>query len=240
MNPTLSIVIPVYNEEKIITSSLPPIFDLAIPKEVIVINDGSSDRTGVILSELQTKYDFKLINQPINRGKGAAIRRGLEEINGDYFIICDADAEYEAADIAMMFEEIKKSATEIGAAENSPINPEKSALYGSRFLDKPGLSFHRLVNGFLTVLTNILFNSRLTDMETCFKMIPTAALKEIKLSGERFEIEPIITTQLLKNGYVIKEVPIGYSRRGYKDGKKISPRDGLIAVSTLFRERFKR
>lgn len=227
MDTRLSIIIPIYNEEKIAAASLPLIFDLNINKEVIVVNDGSSDKTPAILRELKSRYDFNLINQPTNRGKGAAIRRGLEEIKGDYFIICDADAEYEAADIIKMFEEIKKTS-------------EKYALYGSRFLKQPGFSFHRSVNGFLTVLTNILFGSKLTDMETCFKMIPANALKEIRLSGERFEIEPIITAQLLKNGYEIREIPINYHRRGYKDGKKISPRDGLIAILTLFKEKFNR
>lgn len=225
MDPMLSIIIPVYNEERIIASSLPPVFELPIRKEVIVVNDGSSDKTPAILSELQDRYDFKLINQPANRGKGAAIRRGAEDISGDYFIICDADAEYRAEDIVMMFDEIKKL-------------PIRTALYGSRYLGKPGFGFLRSVNKFLTVLTNMLFGSKLTDMETCFKMIPSAALKEIELAGERFEIEPIITARLLKRGYAIKEVPISYSRRGYKDGKKISPRDGLTAVMTLFKERF--
>ncbi len=229
MSSLLSIIIPIYNEEKIAAASLPLIFDLAIDKEVIVINDGSSDETPKILNDLKDKYNFKLINQPTNRGKGAAIRRGLEEISGDYFIICDADAEYEAQDIIKMFQKINME----NQAENN-----KSALYGSRFLNKPGFSFHRLVNGFLTTLTNILFSSHLTDMETCFKMIPAKALKDIKLSGERFEIEPIITAQLLKNGYTIKEMPIRYKRRGYKNGKKISPRDGLIAITTLFKEKF--
>ena len=225
MDPMLSIIIPVYNEERIIASSLPPVFELPIRKEVIVVNDGSSDRTPAILAGLESKYDFRLIDQPSNRGKGAAIRRGAEEIHGDYFIICDADAEYRAEDIVMMFSEMKKL-------------PAKTALYGSRYLGKPGFGFLRSVNKFLTLLTKVLFRSKLTDMETCFKMVPSAALKEIELSGDRFEIEPIITARLLKRGYAIKEVPIGYSRRGYKDGKKISPRDGLTAVMTLFKERF--
>jgi len=225
MNPTLSIIVPVYNEQNIVATSLPPIFDLPLDKEVIVVNDGSSDKTPEMLSGLKDKYEFTLINQEKNRGKGAAIRRGLEAIQGDYFIICDADLEYDPADIAKLLAAIK-------------LQDQKSALYGSRFLNKSGLSFHRLVNKFLTRLTNILFGSRLTDMETCFKMIPAEALKEIRLSGERFEIEPIITAQLLKNGYVIHELPINYRRRGYKEGKKINPRDGLIAILALFKEKF--
>ncbi len=224
MESRLSIIVPIYNEERIAAISLPRIFDLAVNKEVIVVDDGSSDKTPEILKEMKLRHDFRLISQPVNRGKGAAIRRGLEEISGDYFIICDADTEYDPADIIPMFKEIKEGAG-------------RCALYGSRFLDKPGFSFHRAVNGFLTCLTNALFGSSLTDMETCFKLIPATALKEIRLKGERFEIEPIITAQLLKNGYRIKELPISYDRRSYKDGKKISPRDGLIAMITLLKER---
>ncbi|MFA6194250.1 MAG: glycosyltransferase family 2 protein [Patescibacteria group bacterium] len=224
MESKISIIVPIYNEERTVAISLPRIFALPLEKEVIVIDDGSSDKTPEILAGLKSNYDFRLISQPINRGKGAAIRRGLEKISGDYFIICDADIEYDPADIVPMFKGIKEGAG-------------RCALYGSRFLDRPGSSFHRTINGFLTGLTNLLFGSNLTDMETCFKLIPAAALKEIRLSGERFEIEPIITAQLLKNGYRIKEMPISYNRRGYKDGKKISPRDGLTAILALFKER---
>jgi glycosyltransferase involved in cell wall biosynthesis len=225
MNPTLSIIIPIYNEENIAATSLPLIFDLPLDKEVIVVNDGSSDKTPLILADLKARYNFQLINQPLNKGKGSAIRHGLQEITGKYFTICDADSEYNPDDIIQMLAAIKQKG-------------DKAVLYGSRFLNKSGRSFHCLVNKFLTGLTNTLFGSRLTDMETCFKMIPSAALQKIKLSGERFEIEPIITAQLLKNGYTIYEIPIDYRRRGYKEGKKISPRDGLIAVFTLFKERF--
>ena len=110
-------------------------------------------------------------------------------------------------------------------------------IYGSRFLARRTISFHYLVNNFLTQLTNWLFASQLTDMETCFKLIPATALKNINLSGKRFEIEPEITAQLLKAGYQIKEFPINYFRRGYKEGKKIKARDGLLAIKTLIKER---
>ncbi len=228
MGPVLSIIIPVYNEEKIVAQSLPPIFNLKITKQVIIVNDGSTDETLKIIKNLESQYSFTLINQTLNKGKGAAIRRGLEEIRGDYFIIYDADSEYNAGDVTMMFDYINK--------ENNL--SKKLVLYGSRFLEKSELSFHYIVNTFLTKLTNFLFSSKLTDMETCLKMIPSSALNEIKLSGKGFEIEPIITAQLLKNNYIIKEVPISYNRRSYKDGKKIKAKDGFIAVLTLFKERF--
>lgn len=226
MNDKLSIIVPVYNEESLIPVSLPEIFDLAINKEVIVIDDGSNDKTPKILRDFKNKYEFTLITQTHNQGKGAAVKRGLEEIKGAYFIICDADLEYDPQDIILLFSKAKNL-------------PNKTAIYGSRFKNHHPLSFHYFVNRFLTLLTNILFGSRLTDMETCFKLIPVDALEKIKLSGQRFEIEPEITAQLLKKGYKIIESPINYKRRGYTDGKKITALDGLLAVKTLFIERIK-
>ncbi|NCN22009.1 glycosyltransferase family 2 protein [Candidatus Falkowbacteria bacterium] len=235
MRPVLSIIIPVYNEEEIVAQSLPPIFNLKMIKQIIIVNDGSTDKTLKIIKDLKSQYNFTLINQDLNRGKGAAVKRGLEEIRGDYFIIYDADSEYNASDIAMMFDYIIQE-KEKQLAENNI--SKKFVLYGSRFLEKSELSFHYIVNTFLTKLTNFLFSSKLTDMETCLKMIPSSALNEIKLNGEGFEIEPIITAQLLKNNYVIKEVPVSYNRRSYQDGKKIKAKDGFIAVFTLFKEKF--
>jgi len=226
MNKLLSIIVPVYNEEKVALSSLPAIFALNINKEVIVINDGSTDQTQAVLENFTKQYQFKLIEQLTNQGKGAAVKRGLEEMTGDYFIICDADLEYDPQDIISLFKEIEKDAS------------ENLVIYGSRFLKNKTLTFHYLVNRFLTGLTNWLFGSRLTDMETCFKLIPASALKKLRLSGQRFEIEPEITAQLLKNNYQLKELPINYRRRGYKDGKKIKARDGLLAIKTLIKEKF--
>lgn len=221
----LSIIIPIYNEEKIVAAYLPLIFSLAIPKEIIVVNDGSTDDSSLILENLKQSYGFTLINQASNQGKGAAVKRGLKEITGDYFIICDADAEYDPKDIIYLFTEIKK------------ISETKTALYGSRFLVSKKLTWHYLINTFLTKLTNWLFYSKLTDMETCFKLIPTSALININLRGSRFELEPELTAQLLKNGYQIIERPINYKRRSYQEGKKIKARDGLLAIKALLREK---
>ena len=230
MEKKLSIVIPVYNEEKLVLKSLRPILELPINKEVIVIDDGSKDDTINLLHKLQDKYQFKLLIQEINQGKGAAVRKGLENISGDFFIICDADLEYNPSDIVTLFKRIQKYDQ----------TKEKIAIYGSRFLVNNRISFHYLVNAFLTKLTNILFKTKLTDMETCFKLIPSKSLEEIKLYGDRFEIEPEITAQLIKNGYQIKEIPISYNRRGYIDGKKITAKDGLMAVQAIISQRFKR
>lgn len=223
----ISIIIPIYNEEKIASDYLPSIFNLKLNSEIIIVNDGSTDKTKEVLDELKKQYNFKLIDQKTNQGKGAAVKRGLEEITGDYFIICDADAEYDPEDIIYLFKEIINFS-----------DPE-TVIYGSRFIMNKGISFHYLVNYFLSALTNILFNCHLTDMETCFKLLPRECLNKIKLSGRRFEIEPEITAQLLKAGYKIRELPISYKRRGYKEGKKIKARDGLLAIKTLVQERFK-
>jgi glycosyltransferase involved in cell wall biosynthesis len=226
----LSIIIPIYNEDKIVADSLPPIFNLNLAKEIIIVNDGSTDQTLEILNSLNKKYDYTLINQITNQGKGAAIKRGLQNIKGDYFIICDADLEYSPDDIIRIWEAAKSYQSENG---NKNI-----AFYGSRFLNKTPKSFHSLVNWGLTFLTNLLFNSHLSDMETCFKLVPASALEKINLKGNRFEIEPEITAQLLKNGYQIKEISVSYNKRGYKEGKKIKARDGFIAIKTLLKERF--
>ncbi len=226
----LSIIIPIYNEDKIVANSLPPIFDLNLPKEVIIVNDGSTDQTLEVLNSLSKNYDYTLINQVTNQGKGAAIKRGLQNIRGDYFIICDADLEYSPNDIIRMWEIAKDY-----QAENKN---ENTAFYGSRFLNKTPRSFHSLINWGLTFLTNLLFNSNLSDMETCFKLVPVSALEKINLKGNRFEIEPEITAQLLKNGYKIEEIAVNYNKRGYKEGKKIKARDGFIAIKTLIKERF--
>jgi glycosyltransferase involved in cell wall biosynthesis len=226
MSKLLSIVVPIYNEESLIPESLPAIFNLPINKEVIVVNDGSSDSTPTLLESLKDKYHFTLINQPKNQGKGAAVKRGLEEIKGDYFIICDADLEYNPQDICRLFLELDN------------LSDNKIVIYGSRFKGANKYSFHYLVNKFLTFLTNILFRAKLTDMETCFKLVPSSALKEISLSGKRFEIEPEITARLLKANYKIIELPISYNRRGYDEGKKITAKDGFLAITTLIKERY--
>jgi glycosyltransferase involved in cell wall biosynthesis len=226
----LSIIIPIYNEDKTAAESLPPIFNLDLPREIIIVNDGSTDQTALILEALNKKYSYTLINQITNQGKGAAIKRGLQNIKGDYFIICDADLEYNPNDIIRLWEAAKNSLKENGE--------QKIAFYGSRFLNRRPKTFHSFINWSLTFLTNILFNGHLSDMETCFKLIPISALEKINLKGRRFEIEPEITAQLLKNGFKIKEIAIGYNKRGYKEGKKIKARDGLLAIKTLIKEKF--
>lgn len=230
MSNMLSIIIPIYNEEKIIKTSLPPILSLNIDKEIIVINDGSNDNTLAFLHDLQKDYTFTLINKEVNSGKGNAIKLGLENIKGDFFIICDADLEYNPLDIVFLLKEIEK------IYQNNP--NEKIAIYGSRFLNKQNFSLHHFVNWTLTAITNIFFGSNLTDMETCFKLIPNKAILNTEIKGRRFEIEPEITAKLLKSGYKIIEKPISYKPRSYADGKKIRAKDWLLAIKTLIIEKF--
>lgn len=224
-NPLLSIIVPIFNEDRLVASALPLIFNLPIDKEVIIVNDGSTDDTAQALNDLAKIYNFQLTSHITNQGKGAAVRKGLEKVKGRYFVICDADSEYDPSDLIMMLSEITK------------YQEPNIALYGSRWLSGQPRGWHYRINWFLTTLTNWLFSGQLTDMETCFKMVPVVALNKINLRGRRFEIEPEITAQLLKSGFIIKEVPINYRRRGYKEGKKIKPRDGLQAILTLLKEK---
>jgi len=224
----ISIIVPVYNEEKTIIQSLARILALPFEKEVIVVDDGSKDRTREILEGLSAKNGFKLILQPENQGKGAAVRRGLEEISGDCFIVCDADLEYDPVEIAKLWEKLS-------------LEPDREvAVYGSRFINYKGKNLSYLANRFLTWLTNRLFGTKLTDMETCFKLIPRSALSKLKLEARGFEIEPEMTAQLIKNGYTIEECPISYNPRGYGQGKKIGFSDGVKAIITLFKQKLKK
>ena len=224
----ISIIVPVYNEKKTIASSLERILALPFEKEVIVVDDGSKDGTNLILEGLNASHNFRLIIQPNNQGKGAAVRRGLEEISGDCFIVCDADLEYDPAEISILWEKLSLDAD------------REVAIYGSRFLGHKGKNLSYLANRLLTWLTNRLFATKLTDMETCFKLVPRSALLKLKLEAKGFEIEPEITAQLIKNGYAIEECPISYDPRGYGQGKKIGFRDGVKAIITLFRQKLKK
>jgi len=224
--PKLSIVIPVYNERKFIKAALEKIIALEIDKEIIVVDDASCDGTENILAEMVKSLDFKIVRHLENRGKGAAILRGLEEAVGIWFLVFDADLEYRAEDALLLLREVKKY-------ESGQV-----AIYGSRFLGgyKNKFSIHYFANKFLTFLANFLFGLKLTDMETCLKLCPTKILKKLNLQAQRFEFEPEITAKLAKRKIKIVEIPINYKRRNYEQGKKIKARDGLVAIKTLFKE----
>ncbi|MCX8082101.1 MAG: glycosyltransferase family 2 protein [bacterium] len=226
----LSIIIPVYNEKNTIITVLEKVFSLPLEKEIIVIDDGSTDGTGTLLKEFQfsnpvcQSTNCKIIFKEKNEGKGAAIREGLKYATGEYIIFQDADLELNPEDIPSIFK---------------LVNDKYKVIYGSRFLKKQSVPFiNFLANRFLTNLTNILFGSRITDMETCYKLCPRELLLSLNLHTNGFEIEPEITCKILKKGYKIEEVPIKYIPR--KEGKKINWKDGIKAIFYLIKYRIKR
>ena len=223
----LSVLIPVYNEIRTLQAILDLIMSLDINKELIVVDDCSTDGSRQLL---ETKYKgtpgIKVIFHKNNMGKGAAIKSALEEAAGDYSIIQDADMEYNPQDYAVLLNKAKEEKADV--------------VYGSRFLKtwRATSFWHFAVNKFLTVMTNLCYGSSLTDMETCYKMIKTDIFKGLKIESRRFEIEAEITARLLKKGHKIIEAPVSYKGRSYHEGKKIGWKDGLTTLSALFKYRF--
>jgi len=228
----LSIVIPVYNEVDTIEKVIERVRDTPHSKELIIVDDCSTDGTRELLGKIKTD-GINIYYHDKNQGKGAALRTGFKMVQGDIVIIQDADMEYDPNDYAKLLEPIMCGKAEV--------------VYGSRFLsDKHFLCCkkffyitHFLGNKFLNILLNLLYNSKVTDMETCYKVMTKEALDSMDLTESRFEIEPAITANLLLKGYNVYEVPISYSPRDYKEGKKITWRDGIIAIYVLFKYRFK-
>lgn len=219
----LSIIIPVFNEEKTIGEIIRQVQKVkGFEKEIIVVDDHSTDNTPNVLKKVK---GIRIITHEQNHGKGSAIRTGVARATGDYVMVQDADLEYDPQDILLMLEPIKKGKAEV--------------VYGSRFTGQRRNMFfwHWMGNQTLTLLTNILYNTTLSDMETCYKLIPRELLSSLNLQAKRFEFEPEVTAKILKRGIRIWEVPISYAGREYEDGKKISWRDGLPALWTLVRER---
>ncbi|MBI2631473.1 glycosyltransferase family 2 protein [Candidatus Pacearchaeota archaeon] len=230
----LSIIIPVYNEEKTIIQILDKVWDvdLSTGKEIIIVNDGSKDNSeGIIKKYLAKKKEtkkitFKFISKE-NGGKGSAIKAGIDRARGDFLIMQDADSEYNPQEIKNLIEEIRKGKNKV--------------IYGSRILgDNPYQYFtYYLGNRFLSFLTSVLYGQKITDMETCYKLIPTNIAKSLYLRAKGFDMEPEITAKILKKGYKIKEIPISYNPRSKEEGKKINWKDGLKAVYVLLYWRFK-
>lgn len=225
-NPLISVVMPVYNEKETIEEIVSRVLASPLRIELIAVDDGSTDGSDAILKRLSEERGFKLFLQKTNQGKGTAVRQGFEETTGDIVIIQDADLEYSPEEYPELIDLIMQ-----GKAD---------AVYGSRFLGRHRafLYLHYLGNKFLTFITNILYNTILTDMETCFKAIRGDIVRDLTLREKRFGIEPEITAKLFKRGCRVYEVPITYQGRGYEEGKKISWRDGLRALWVLFKYRF--
>jgi len=219
----LSVVIPVYNEVNTIEKVLERVKAVHIPleKEIIIVDDGSTDGTREKLSEIQrADPSLKIILHERNMGKGAALRTGFQHVTGQIVIIQDADLEYDPSEYPRLLEPI--------------LDGRADVVYGSRFLGgttRRVTSFwHYMANKFLTFLSNMLMNLNLTDMETCYKVMRTDVLERLNLKGNRFEIEPEITAKLARIGCKIYEVPISYSGRDVSEGKKIKWKDGIAAI----------
>ncbi|MDP2728243.1 MAG: glycosyltransferase family 2 protein [Dehalococcoidia bacterium] len=223
----LSVLMPIYNERDTIREIIRRVQAVEVEKEIICVDDYSTDGTREILQELAQEYpDLKLLFHPKNMGKGAAVRTGLAQIEGDVAIVQDADLEYDPQDYVLLLRPILSGKTEV--------------VYGSRFLGehKAMYFWHSLGNNLLTLLTNILYDTTLTDMETGYKVFTRDVARKIKLTSPRWGFDPEITSRILKLGYRIYEIPISYAGREFNEGKKISWKDGFTVLFTLVKCRF--
>lgn len=246
-NPKISVVVPVYNERTTIEEILRRVLDTDIRKEIIVVDDASTDGTRQILKELEQHQSsgeseakaqdggdsvplgsLRFFFQDHNQGKGAALRRGFAEASGDVILVQDADLEYDPRDYGKLLEPI--------------IEGRADVVYGSRFLGGPQrvhYFWHYAANRFLTLLSDVFTNLKLSDMETCYKVFRSEVLKSIPpLKSDRFGFEPEITAKIAKGKWRVYEVPITYAGRTYEEGKKITWRDGFHALWCIIRFRF--
>jgi len=225
---SLSVVIPVYNEVGTIQEILKQIraVEMPNPRELIVVDDFSTDGTREILQqEAEDHPDTKIFLHSQNMGKGASVRTGLQHVSGDIIIIQDADLEYDPRDYVRLIRPIEEGRTKV--------------VYGSRFLGehKAMYFWHSLGNKMLTLTTNMMFDTTLTDMETCYKVFTADIGRKLKLKSDRWGFDPEITAKILKQGNRIYEVPIAYNGREFWEGKKISWKDGFTVLATLIRYR---
>ncbi len=228
MTPLISIVVPVYNEARTVASVIERLIaiDLPAPREILVVNDGSTDGTREVLNRITQRPELRIIHAEKNGGKGSAIRIGFAQASGTIVAIQDADLELDPAQLAELVQPILDGRTRV--------------VYGSRFLagrpDAPWLSI--AANQVLTGVTNLLFGGQLTDMETCYKVMAADIVKSLNLESNRFDIEPEITAKLLRSGHAILELPIRFEPRSRAQGKKIGWKDGVRAIQVLLKYRF--
>lgn len=221
----LSIIVPVYNEEKTVVIILQKILKQKDVKEVVVVDDASTDNSVKLIKEFSNKK-ITLLEHEKNLGKGKAVQTGLERVTGDYVLIQDADLEYDPEEIPLLLAPIRKGKAEV--------------VYGSRFTGERRNMFfwHMLGNKFLSLMVNVLYNTTLSDMETCYKVMPTKLMRDLNIKSNDFAIEPEITCKILKRGIFIYEVPISYTGRTFEEGKKITWKDGVRALYTILTTKF--
>jgi glycosyltransferase involved in cell wall biosynthesis len=226
VDPVLSVVMPAFNELATIDEIVRRVLAVPLKIELIVVDDCSTDGTRELLQSLQRELGFTLLLQPRNGGKGSALRAGFAKVAGDIVLIQDADLEYAPEEYPALVELICAGHADV--------------VYGSRFLGRHRvfLFTHYVGNRALTLLTNVLYNTMLTDMETCFKAMRVEVLRSMTLRSNHFGIEPELTAKIFKRGYRVYEIPITYNGRGYDEGKKITWIDGIDAVWTLLKYRF--
>lgn len=221
---TVSVVIPAYNESATVERLLRRVREVPLNLEVIVVDDGSTDGTRDLLTELEGELIDHLVFHEKNAGKGAALRTGFRRATGDVVVVQDADLEYDPYEFPILLEPI--------------LSGRADAVYGSRFLGGPHrvlFFWHSVGNRLLTLLSNMLTDLNLTDMETCYKMVRTELLQSLPLSAHRFGIEPELTARLAQAGARIYELPISYHGRSYAEGKKIGWKDGVSAFWSILR-----
>lgn len=228
----LSVLIPVFNEERTLREIIARVRAVDVPKEIVMVDDGSTDRTREILrTEVEGQYpDVRVVYHDRNQGKGAAIRTAIANATGTVCVVQDADLEYDPKEYAVLLEPI--------------LDGRADAVFGSRFMGggahRVHLFWHAWGNSVLTTMSNMLTNLNLTDMETCYKVVKTDLLKQLPLQANRFDLEPELTALLARARARIYEVPISYSGRDYSEGKKIGWKDGVQAIWCMLATRFRR